>query len=134
MPDVITIPVFVIEYCYRGRGVERVDGVLNRQEDDGGWTIESLGPWREHPKVPRSTGSSAYATAWTAFILQKSGVSASNQSLQTALDWLRSHQDPEEGYWEAPSMNKQYDPGSMPLHFLRDAATAFASLALIEGR
>lgn len=111
-----------------------VDGVLDRQENDGGWTIESLGPWREHPKAPRSTGSSAYATAWTAFALQKSGVPASNQSLQTALDWLRSHQDPDEGYWESPSMNKQYDPGSMPLHFLRDAATAFASMALIESR
>ena len=101
--------------------------VLSRQQADGGWTIQSLGPWKEHPDAPSSAGSNAYATAYTAFVLERVG--ASGAAVRRALDWLRSHQDPA-GYWDAASMNKHYEPGSMPSLFMRDAATAFASMAL----
>ncbi len=107
---------------------------LSQRSEDGGWTIESLGPWPAHPRAPRSPGSNAYATGLVAFILQRAGVPASNPALDRALGWLRSHQDPKAGFWEAPSMNKQYAPGSRPLHFMRDAATAFVTLALMEAR
>jgi hypothetical protein len=30
-------------------------------------------------------------------------------------------------------MNKKYEHGSMPVRFMRDAATSFASLALLQG-
>lgn len=113
---------------------EILDAALRRQQEDGGWTMESLGPWPEHPRAPRSQGSNAYATGLVAFILQRAGVPASNPGLHRALGWLRAHQDPKGGFWEAPSMNKQHAPGSMPFHFMRDAATAFATLALIEAR
>jgi squalene-hopene/tetraprenyl-beta-curcumene cyclase len=111
-----------------------LDDALRRQQPDGGWTIESLGPWPEHPRAPRSQGSHAYATGLVAFVLQRAGVPESNPGLHRALGWLRARQDPQGGFWEAPSMNKEYDPGSMPLHFMRDAATAFATLALMEAR
>ena len=107
--------------------------VLDKQQPDGGWTIESLGPWKPHPEAPVSDGSSNYATAMVAFMLQRSGVERSHPGLVKAFTWLRSRQDPEGGYWAAESMNRRYeDP--MPLRFMRDAATAFASLALLEGR
>lgn len=54
-----------------------------------------------------------------------------NAGLDKALAWLRAHQNRESGFWDASSMNKQYeDP--MPLRFMRDAATGYAVLALLE--
>jgi squalene-hopene/tetraprenyl-beta-curcumene cyclase len=107
---------------------------LNRQRADGGFTVESLGPWREHPGAPRVEGSSAYATGLAAFTLQRAGVRPSNAALQRALAWLRARQNPQGGYWDAVSMNKAYDPESIPAHFMREAATAFAVLALTGSR
>ena len=63
--------------------------------------------------------------------LKESGVAVSNPKLMRALNWLRSHQD-KGGYWAAESMNRKYDAGSMPALFMRDAATAFAVLALLD--
>jgi hypothetical protein len=49
-----------------------------------------------------------------------------------AWEWLKSHQDRQSGAWPAVSMNKRYPDGSMQERFLRDAATAFAAMALAE--
>jgi squalene-hopene/tetraprenyl-beta-curcumene cyclase len=108
--------------------------VLNRQEPDGGWSIGSLGPWREHPAAPIHGGSNAYATALAAFVLQRAGISREDRKVARALDWLRSHQDQTAGFWEARSMNKRYPADSAPAQFMQDAATAFAVLALLEAR
>src|SRR5688500_15267309 len=105
---------------------------LGKQQADGGWTIDSLGPWMAHPDAPPSTGSNAYATAFTAVTLLRGGVPADDPKLARALDWLQSHQDASTGAWAAVSMNKRYPEGSMESRFMQDAATAFASLALIE--
>lgn len=105
---------------------------LHRQQPDGGWTLESLGPWAKHTAAPPENGSNSYATAMTALALEQAGVSGDNPALARALDWLRSHQDPQTGAWPAQSMNKKYPADSMQLHFMQDAATGYASLALIE--
>ena len=105
---------------------------LGQQQGDGGWTIESLGPWMTHADAPPSAGSNAYATAFTTVALLRGGVPASDLKLAKALAWLQSHQDPATGAWVATSMNKRYPEGSMESRFMQDAATAFASLALIE--
>jgi squalene-hopene/tetraprenyl-beta-curcumene cyclase len=105
---------------------------FSRQQPDGGWTIESLGPWMAHADAPPSPGTNAYATAFTAFALLRGGVAASDPRLARALSWLQSHQDATTGAWAAMSMNKRYPDGSMESRFMQDAATAFASLALIE--
>ena len=106
--------------------------IFERQQPDGGWTIASLGPWMDHPDAPPSSGSHAYATAYTAFVLQRAGVPASHAGLSKAFAWLRSHQDPATGAWPAVSMNKKYPDGSMPSLFMQDAATAFAAVVLVE--
>ena len=103
-----------------------------RQQPDGGWTTESLGPWTAHPDAPPSPGSHAYATAYTSFVLQRAGVSPSNPNLAKAIAWLRARQDPATGAWPAVSMNKRYPDGSMMSLFMQDAATAFASIVLVE--
>jgi hypothetical protein len=104
--------------------------VFAKQQADGGWTVESLGPWTVHPDAPPATGSDAYATSFTAFALERAGIRA--PGLSRALAWLRSHQDPASGAWAAVSMNKRRPPGSMEALFMQDAATAFAAIALIE--
>ena len=108
-----------------------LDQAWRTQQADGGWTMESLGPWTAHAEAPRSTGSNGYATALTAFALKKGGIPRGDQRLVRALEWLKAHQDPS-GFWPAGSMNKVYEPDSMQIKFMQDAATAFAALALLE--
>jgi len=108
-----------------------LDEILRVQQPDGGWAIASLGPWRPHPEAPPSEGSNSYATAYAAFILQQAGMSRSDKAVARALDWLRAHQDRESGSWAADSLNSRHEPDSMQFRFMQDAATAFASLALL---
>ena len=109
-----------------------LDEVWGKQQADGGWTLESLGAFKKHPEAPPSAGSNGYATALVAFTVQTAGTVRSNPGLAKALAWLRAHQDQQIGDWSADSMNKQRDPDSMPARFMRDAATGFATLALLE--
>jgi squalene-hopene/tetraprenyl-beta-curcumene cyclase len=109
-----------------------IEETFKKQQSDGSWTIAALGPWKDHPAAAPAEGASAYATAVAAFSLEQAGVPRSDPKLKNALDWLRSKQDPQFGYWAADSMNKRREPGSMPEGFMRDAATAFAVLALVD--
>lgn len=101
------------------------------QQADGGWTLQSLGPWKQHKDAPPAEGSNAYATAIVAFALQQSGVARSQPAMANALEWLRSHQDPKLGVWAAESMNHHHKADSMPARFMQDAATGYAALALL---
>jgi squalene-hopene/tetraprenyl-beta-curcumene cyclase len=102
------------------------------QQSDGGWTSEFLGPFRDHPNAPASVGSNAYATAFTAYVLERAGMARSDARLERALTWLRSHQNAQTGAWEAMSMNRKYEPGSMEIRFMQDAATGYAVMALLD--
>ena len=55
-----------------------------------------------------------------------------DKRLSGALNWLKSHQNREYGYWTASSMNKDYPANSMMVKFMQDAATGFAAMALLE--
>jgi squalene-hopene/tetraprenyl-beta-curcumene cyclase len=106
---------------------------LEKQLPDGGWSMESLGPWKVHAKAPPAqAGSNAYATAFTTLVLLRTGTPRTDPKVARALAWLRSHQDRERGYWTAVSMNKQYEPDGMEIRFMNDAATGWASLALLQ--
>ncbi len=109
-----------------------IDELWRSQQADGGWPMGSLGPWAKHDTAPVSKGSDSYATALVAFILPQTGVRRDDQRLLRALDWLRAHQDRQSGSWAADSMNKVYPADSMQVKFMRDAATSFAALALLE--
>ena len=115
--------------CPRAEGEKLLQEALAKQQPDGGWTMDSLGPWKQHPAAAVSPGSSAYATAVVALSFEQAGIPASSPGLAEALAWLRSHQNPS-GYWDAISMNKIHEPGSMMELFMRDAATSYAALAL----
>jgi squalene-hopene/tetraprenyl-beta-curcumene cyclase len=103
------------------------------QEADGGWTLKSLGPWKDHPQSPPQPGSNAYATALVALSVQEYGISREDPRVVKALNWLKAHQDSHDGAWAAASFNRQYEAGSMQIEFMRDAATGFAVLALLGG-
>jgi len=111
-----------------------LEDVWKKQQEDGGWTLESLGPWRPHSEAPPASGSNSYATGLAAFTLQQAGVRRSDARMSRALTWLEAHQDSQSGYWAAESMNKRHEAGSMPAQFMRDAATGFATLALLPER
>ncbi len=113
-----------------------IEEIWQAQQPDGGWSLDSLGPWHPREGAPVSKGSNGYATGLVAAVLEAlpetHAVDAAAARLARAEAWLESHQDRIAGYWNAESMNKQYPSGSMQASFMRDAATAFAALALSE--
>ena len=109
-----------------------VDAAFAKQQDDGGWSMASLGAWKRIDGSALDTRSDGYGTGVIAFALQQGGVPASNPKLAKALDWLRRNQDPTTGQWSASSLNKQRDPASDVGKFMSDAATAYAVLALTQ--
>ena len=96
------------------------------QRPDGGWAVESMGPWR----FRSAAGSDSYATAFAATALLHAGAGKRDKTVRAALQWLRAHQDPATGAWDSRSMNKEYPAGSMQSGFMRDAATSYAVMAL----
>jgi squalene-hopene/tetraprenyl-beta-curcumene cyclase len=107
-----------------------IDEAWRKQQADGGWTLESLGAWKKRPEAPPAHGSNSYATGLAAFALEQAG--ARGAGLGRAIAWLKAHQDSESGFWAADSMNHRHEAGSMTELFMRDAATSFATLALLD--
>ncbi|MGH9326864.1 MAG: hypothetical protein ACRD2B_09310 [Terriglobia bacterium] len=118
---------------------------LRAQSADGGWSLASLSwSWRDwtaksltklyvrsnesllHPK------SDGYATGFIAYVLEKSGASPNGSQLRRALAWLKRSQNATEGSWPGYSLNNRVSPSSEMGHFMSDAATGFAVLALVQ--
>lgn len=108
-----------------------LEEVWKKQQADGGWTLESLGQWKKREKAPPTSGSNGYATAVVAFAVEQAGVGHSDAGLSRTLAWLKAHQDPQSGRWAADSMNHPHESGSMPALFMSDAATGYATAALL---
>jgi squalene-hopene/tetraprenyl-beta-curcumene cyclase len=107
-----------------------VDAVLRARQDDGGWSMATLGSWQRGDNTPLDTRSDGYATGLLAYVLQAAGDSRAQPAVARARAWLVAHQDPTTGMWFAASLNKQRDPASDAGRFMSDAATAYAVLAL----
>ena len=106
--------------------------LFDKQRADGAWPASALGPWSPHPNAPPAPDADGYATAFASFVLVTAGTPPADPHIARALSWLAGHQSSETGAWPAQSMNKRYPEGSMEASFMQDAATAFASLALIK--
>jgi len=66
-------------------------------------------------------------------VLQQAGLPRTQPQIQRGMEWLASNQQTA-GNWLAWSLNKQRDPASDAGHFMGDAATAYAVLALSNAK
>lgn len=100
-----------------------------KQNDDGGWNLSSLGAYQRHDGTQQVSDSDGYATGLILHVLQTAGQAANHPKITKGLDWLRTHQRPT-GAWPGFSLNKNRNPDTFTGKFMSDAATAFAVLAL----
>jgi squalene-hopene/tetraprenyl-beta-curcumene cyclase len=105
-----------------------VAATLAKQHPDGGWSTSELAApgWRRGDGTPQETRSDGYATGLAALALQAAG---SKPAAAAARAWLAANQN-RDGSWTAWSLNRKRDPASDVGHFMTDAATAYAVLAL----
>ena len=116
--------------------------LIEEQRADGGWELSSL-VWPKggtlHSLIRtflrsdwsrQSTESDGYATGLITVVLQESGVSPQDEHLKRGLAWLAHNQSSEDGSWPSVSLSQRRNPSSNAGHFMRDAATAYAVLAL----
>jgi len=111
-----------------------VDAALAAQEPDGGWNVTGLAPWQRIDGSELGDASDGFATALAVLALHRAGDLAAAAAVERGRGWLIAHQNPDTGAIPAQSINRERDPSSEPARFMSDAATALASLALIEGR
>ena len=104
--------------------------IARLQNPDGGWSLPSLGRWERTDELSPDPGSDGYATGLVTYVLQRAGVSPSQQNVSRALAWLVQNQDPTSGRWPSTSLNRERDPTSERGLLMADAATGFAVLAL----
>ncbi len=129
-----------------------VGEIASRQNDAGGWSLESLGIWKwagdKSPFAPPGSPDAAllaapdaYATGLVVYALRQAGLAADHPAVSTGLAWLRANQRDVrvDGQtwtaWRAHSLNFDREHGGdkgEPWRrlFMSDAATAFAVLAL----
>lgn len=114
-----------------------ISELLSKQQPDGGWSLTSMaGSWKRHDGTPQEALSDGYATGLITFALQQAGVSRENAQLQKGLAWLTVNQSHTDGYWLAYSLNNNEEHHISPdtVRFMKDAATAYAVLALSESK
>jgi squalene-hopene/tetraprenyl-beta-curcumene cyclase len=103
--------------------------LLDKQQDDGGWSLPSLGTWARSDGTAQDASSDGYATGLVLHVLQTAGVPKDDVKIAKGLAWLRRNQAAT-GAWRGVSVVKKRDPASHSGQFMSDAATAFAVLAL----
>ena len=109
-----------------------VDEIAGLQREDGGWSLPSLGTWIRRDETPLDTKSDGYATGLVTLALQQVGLKRDHAAVAGGRAWLMRNQDAD-GAWRASSLNRERDPASDRGRFMRDAATAYAVLALTAG-
>ena len=131
-----------------------IDELVRAQRDDGGWSLEAMGPWKWSKTAPpvKSPGdrdaalvtqSDGYATGLVVYTLKQAGVSQSHAAIRTGIQWLTTNQraipvpDIPGRAWHAHSLNYDREHGGEkgdPWRrlFMSDTATAFAILALAD--
>ena len=126
--------------------------LVGKQGEDGGWSLDSMGPWKWSKTAPpvKSPGeldasllsrSDGYATGLVVYTLRQAGVAAAHPAIQRGIRWLEANQravpvaDVPGRAWQAHSLNYDREHGGEKGEpwrrlFMSDTATAFAVLAL----
>jgi len=106
-----------------------VEQLLEKQREDGGWSLPSLGRYVRSDGTAQQTASDGYATGLVLHILQTAGLRKDDAKIAKGLTWLVSNQMTT-GAWRGVSVNKKRDPATHVGKFMSDAATGYAVLAL----
>ena len=121
-----------------------INEVRRTQRSDGGWALSPMSwppGWSLHSLVRmrlrsdltrQDSNSDGYATSLVVVALQQAGVPNNDEVLNRGLGWLTNNQNQVDGSWPSDSLTKRRDAASIAGHFMRDAATAYAVLALSE--
>lgn len=121
-----------------------IQEITSAQQSDGGWELSSLAwpsGWSFRSMVRRrlrsdwtrqDSASDGYATGLITYVLQETGMPGDNPTVKRGVAWLASNQDSTDGSWPSVSLSQHRNPSSNVGHFMRDAATAYAVLALTE--
>jgi squalene-hopene/tetraprenyl-beta-curcumene cyclase len=107
-----------------------IDDLVRAQREDGGWSLEAMGPWRWSKTAPpvRSPGdldaallaqSDGYATGLVVYTLKQTGVAPSHAAIRKGIQWLETNQRklpvpdvPGRG-WQSHSLNYDREHGSL---------------------
>jgi squalene-hopene/tetraprenyl-beta-curcumene cyclase len=103
--------------------------LVRAQREDGGWSLQAMGPWRWSKTDPpfKAPGeldgsllsqSDGYATGLVVYTLKQAGVSSGNAAIRKGIQWLKTNQHalpvpdvPGRG-WQAYSLNYDREHGS----------------------
>jgi squalene-hopene/tetraprenyl-beta-curcumene cyclase len=131
-----------------------IDELVRAQREDGGWSLEAMGPWKWSKTAPpvKSPGeldkalltqSDGYATGLVVYTLKQAGVARDHAAIRKGIRWLETNQrsvpvpDVPGRAWHAHSLNYDREHGGEKGEpwrrlFMSDTATAFAILALAD--
>ena len=131
-----------------------IDALVRAQREDGGWSLEAMGPWKWSKTAPpvKSPGnldtalltqSDGYATGLVVYTLKQAGVAPGHAAIRKGIQWLETNQraipvpDVPGRAWHAHSLNYDREHGGEKGEpwrrlFMSDTATAFAILALAD--
>jgi hypothetical protein len=134
--------------------VALIEELVRAQRDDGGWSLEAMGPWKWSKTAPpvKSPGdletsllrqSDGYATGLVVYTLKQAWVARSQAAIRQGIRWLETNQraspvdDVPGRAWHAHSLNYDREHGGEKGEpwrrlFMSDTATAFAILALAD--
>jgi squalene-hopene/tetraprenyl-beta-curcumene cyclase len=112
-----------------------MDEALAKQQADGGFNLATfVAGWKRKDNTAQETRSDGYATGVVLLALQQAGMSRDQPQIRRGLNWLIVNQDTTEGRWMGYSLNKQNPISKETGRFMSDAATAYAVLALQNGK
>lgn len=104
-----------------------VKELRDKQHDDGGWSLPSLGNYkrRDEKKTPNdpNAASDGYGTGFAIYVLRQAGTKADDEAIKKGVAWLKGNQR-ESGRWFTRSLNND------KAHYITNAGTAFCVLAL----
>jgi squalene-hopene/tetraprenyl-beta-curcumene cyclase len=131
-----------------------IGDLVRAQRDDGGWSLEAMGPWKWSKTAPPVkapgdldaallTQSDGYATGLVVYTLKQAGVARDHAAIRKGIQWLATNQrtipvpDVPGRAWHAHSLNYDREHGGEKGEpwrrlFMSDTATAFAILALAD--
>jgi len=116
--------------------------ISDAQQSDGGWELPPLAwpkdrslhslihKWLRSDGTTQDRKSDGVATGLMTFVLRQAGVPAEDSRLKRGRAWLAANQNKADGSWLSVSLSQRRNPSSHVGHFMSDAATAYAVLAL----